>query len=99
MDNIVITGGGTGGHLKVAEAFIDELHKRSYNPIYIGSKNGQDKKWFSHNRKIKKAIFLDSAGVVNKNWLGKIKSLLNIIKLSMHCNDIFEKAGVTKVAF
>ncbi|WP_419769057.1 MAG: UDP-N-acetylglucosamine--N-acetylmuramyl-(pentapeptide) pyrophosphoryl-undecaprenol N-acetylglucosamine transferase [Candidatus Marinarcus sp.] len=97
MDNIVITGGGTGGHLKVAEAFINELHKRSYSPIYIGSKNGQDKQWFANNRKIKKAFFLDSASVVNKDLWGKVKSLYKIMQLAFHCKDIFEKTKITKV--
>lgn len=97
MDKIVITGGGTGGHLKVAQVFINEFHKRGYNPIYIGSKNGQDKQWFGHERKLQKALFLDSKGVVNKNFLGKLKSLFQIAKLAFHCNDIFEKLCVTKV--
>lgn len=97
MDKIVITGGGTGGHLKVAQVFMNEFHKRGYNPIYIGSQNGQDKQWFEHERKLQKAIFLDSRGVVNKDFLGKLKSLFQIIKLSFYCSDIFEKAKVTKV--
>lgn len=98
IDNIVITGGGTGGHLKVAEAFINELHERGFKATYIGSKNGQDKDWFGgHNRKLKKAIFLDSYGVVNKGFFGKIKSLINIIKLSFECNDLFEDKNVNKV--
>lgn len=97
MDKIVITGGGTGGHLKVAQVLMNEFHERGYNPIYIGSTNGQDKQWFEHERKLQKAIFLDSKGVVNKNFLGKIKSLFQIIKLSFYCNDIFDKLKVTKV--
>ena len=97
MDKIVITGGGTGGHLKVAQVFMNEFHKRGYNPIYIGSQNGQDKQWFEHERKLQKALFLDSKGVVNKDFLGKIKSLFQIVKLSFYCSDIFEKVKVTKV--
>lgn len=97
LDNIVITGGGTGGHLKVAQAFIDEFHERGLRPVYIGSKNGQDQTWFGHNRKLKKALFLDSKGVVNKNFFGKIASLFNIIKLAFHCNEIFENNHINKV--
>jgi UDP-N-acetylglucosamine--N-acetylmuramyl-(pentapeptide) pyrophosphoryl-undecaprenol N-acetylglucosamine transferase len=97
MQKIVITGGGTGGHLKVADAFIEEFHKRSYNVVYIGSSNGQDKQWFDKDRRLKKAIFLDSVGVVNKDFKGKIKALFTIIKHAFYCNDLFEKAKITKV--
>ncbi len=55
--SVVITGGGTGGHLKVADAFINEYNKRGIKPIFIGSVNGQDKSWFENDKRLKKAIF------------------------------------------
>lgn len=94
---VVITGGGTGGHLKVAKAFIDEFHKRGISPIFIGSKTGQDEQWFKDERKLKKSFFLDTKGVVDKNFLGKIKSLFQIIKEVNHCLNIFDKAEVKTV--
>jgi len=97
LDKIVITGGGTGGHLKVAQVFMNEFYKRGYKAIYIGSKNGQDKQWFEQERKLQKALFLDSKGVVNKNFWGKIKALFQIVKLALYCNEIFDKLKVTKV--
>ena len=33
---IAITGGGTGGHLKIAKVIKNELNKRGIKPIYIG---------------------------------------------------------------
>lgn len=54
---VVITGGGTGGHLKVADAFIEEFYNRGTSVVFIGSSNGQDKAWFEHDRRLKKAIF------------------------------------------
>lgn len=44
---IVITGGGTGGHLAIARALAQELHKRKIPAIYIGSLYGQDQMWFA----------------------------------------------------
>ncbi len=94
---VVVTGGGTGGHLKVAKAFVEEFHKRGIPVIFIGSKNGQDEAWFKDDRKVKKAFFLDTKGVVNKNLWGKIKSLFQILKETNRCMDIFDKAEVGTV--
>lgn len=54
---VVVTGGGTGGHLKVADAFIEEFHKRGYKVIFIGSANGQDPSWFEDDKRLKKQYF------------------------------------------
>lgn len=95
--SVVITGGGTGGHLKVAKEFIEEFHGRGINPYFIGSKNGQDKEWFARDFHIKKAYFLDSKGVVNKDFKGKMKSLWEIYKEMRHCMELFDKLNVTTV--
>ncbi|MGB5920356.1 UDP-N-acetylglucosamine--N-acetylmuramyl-(pentapeptide) pyrophosphoryl-undecaprenol N-acetylglucosamine transferase [Arcobacter sp.] len=95
---IVITGGGTGGHLKVAKAFIDELAiKRDNKPIFIGSLNGQDKKWFRDYKNLEKAYFLNTRGVVNKGLIGKIKSLGQILFQTIKCCIYFIKNDVKSV--
>ncbi|OBV28778.1 hypothetical protein BKN38_00105 [Helicobacter sp. CLO-3] len=43
---IVITGGGTGGHLSIAQSLGEELRKRGKKAVYIGSLSGQDRAWF-----------------------------------------------------
>lgn len=95
--SIVITGGGTGGHLKVADAFIDEYFNRGYNVIFIGSSNGLDKQWFENDDRLKEKYFLDTRGVVNKNFIGKILSLLNIFKKTYFCLNIFSKYKIKTV--
>ncbi len=97
MSTIIITGGGTGGHLKVAEVFMQELYERGHKLIYIGSTNGQDKKWFEHQDKFDKKFFLESKGVVNKGFFGKIKALFQIAKLTLKCRAIIKQNNVTKV--
>ena len=97
MGSIVITGGGTGGHLKVADALIEEFNKRGIKPIFIGSINGQDKSWFEGDKRLKQAIFLDTKGVVNKKGLGKISSIFQILKAMNKCFDIYDKYEVKNV--
>lgn len=95
--SVVITGGGTGGHLKVADAFIEEFNKRGIPVIFIGSSNGQDKQWFENDKRLKATYFLDTKGVVNKNAFGKVTSLLNIISKTNYCLGLFSKYNVKTV--
>lgn len=95
--SVVITGGGTGGHLKVAKAFVKEFKARGIKPIFIGSTTGQDKSWFEHDQDLKKAIFLETSGVVNKGFWGKIKSLFKIYQAMRHCQDLYDKIDVKVV--
>ena len=94
---VVITGGGTGGHLKVADAFIEEFYSRGIKVIFIGSSNGQDKAWFENDRRLKEAIFLDTRGVVNKKGFSKISSLFNIFSKTLACLDLYKKYNVKTV--
>jgi len=95
--NIAITGGGTGGHLKIAKVIKDELNKRGIKPIYIGSTSGQDRAWFEKENGFEKVYFLNSSGVVNKKGLKKITSLANIFKLSIQAQKILKKHNIQKV--
>lgn len=94
---VVITGGGTGGHLKVADSLIEEFRKQGVSVIFIGSSNGQDKAWFENDKRLKKAIFLDTKGVVNKKGFAKIQSLFNIFLKTLKCLSIFSKHNVKTV--
>ncbi|WP_457562693.1 undecaprenyldiphospho-muramoylpentapeptide beta-N-acetylglucosaminyltransferase [Caminibacter pacificus] len=95
--NILITGGGTGGHLKIAKVIKEELNKKGIKPIYVGSTKGADKEWFAQDEGFSEKYFLDSSGVVNKKGLGKINSLSNIIKLSFEAKKIIKKHNVKAV--
>ena len=95
--NIAITGGGTGGHLKIAKVIKDELNKRGIRPIYIGSTIGQDKEWFLNDNGFSQKYFLSSSGVVNKKGFSKINSLINIVKLSFKARKILKKHNIQKV--
>jgi len=97
QNTIVVTGGGTGGHLSVARSFIDEFHSRGYKVIFIGSTKGQDRQWFEDYPKLYKSYFLDTKGVVNQNFLGKFNSLFMILKAVLKSRKIIRNNNVTKV--
>jgi UDP-N-acetylglucosamine--N-acetylmuramyl-(pentapeptide) pyrophosphoryl-undecaprenol N-acetylglucosamine transferase len=95
--NIVITGGGTGGHLAIAKALKEELNKRGIKPIFIGSSMGQDKDWFENDVGFEKSYFLNSRGVVNKKGLKKFLVLWDIFKATLTCKNIFKTHKVEAV--
>jgi len=95
--SIVITGGGTGGHLVIAKAIKEELNKRGIKPIFIGSSNGQDRAWFEDDEGWEDRYFLDTQGVVNKSGFKKIASLYNISKEILKVKRIFDRYKVDKV--
>lgn len=77
---IVITGGGTGGHLSVASAFVQECKKRNFECYFIGSLRGQDRSYFENDDRLREKFFLDTMGVVNKHGFEKILSVFVQIK-------------------
>lgn len=92
---IVISGGGTGGHLIIAKTLAEELKKRGIKIIFIGSTYGQDQAWFKDSPLFEKKFFLESRGVMNKKFFGKLASLSNILKLSLKCKKIFKEEKVS----
>lgn len=94
---IVITGGGTGGHLSVAESFIDEFFHRGYKIIFIGSTKGQDQQWFANHPKLFETYFMNTKGVVNQTFFGKFNSLYMIFKSVIKAIKIIKENNVQKV--
>jgi len=86
--SIVMTGGGTGGHLAIIRAVKEELILRQAQEplaepvevIYVGSTKGQDKQWFAEDDDFKEKYFFETRGVVNQGALGKVKSLFMMSK-------------------
>ncbi|CUV65152.1 UDP-N-acetylglucosamine--N-acetylmuramyl-(pentapeptide) pyrophosphoryl-undecaprenol N-acetylglucosamine transferase [Sulfurovum sp. enrichment culture clone C5] len=93
---IVMTGGGTGGHLAIIRAVKEELKNEKI--IYIGSTSGQDKGWFGQDSDFEKKYFLQTRGVVNQGILGKIKSLWMLSRAVVISYKIIKQENI-KVVF
>ncbi len=97
MKNIVITGGGTGGHLSIAKAIKDELNKRGVKPIFIGSSSGQDAQWFKDDDGFEACYFLDISSVVDKKYLGFFIALFRIFTQTLKCRNLFKSYNIDRV--
>lgn len=53
---IVLTGGGTGGHLAIVRCLLESAIK-NIECVYIGSQNGQDRAWFESETRFKAKFF------------------------------------------
>ncbi|RLA65710.1 MAG: UDP-N-acetylglucosamine--N-acetylmuramyl-(pentapeptide) pyrophosphoryl-undecaprenol N-acetylglucosamine transferase [Epsilonproteobacteria bacterium] len=87
--SIIMTGGGTGGHLAIIKAVKE--HLRDEELIYIGSTKGQDKQWFEYDDDFSKKYFLGTRGVVNQNIFGKVKSLFMLSKSIFYAIRLIKK--------
>jgi len=94
--SIVMTGGGTGGHLTIIKAVKEHLVDEEL--IYIGSTKGQDQAWFANDKQFKSTHFLETQGVVNQGLLGKFKSIGMLIKATLQARKIL-KNSQAKVVF
>jgi len=89
--SIVMTGGGTGGHLAIVRAVKEELRDSDVELVYIGSSRGQDKQWFEDDNDFKAKYFLDSKGVVNQKGIGKFLSLWGMLKSTLKARKLLKE--------
>ena len=87
--SIVMTGGGTGGHLAIIKAVKEQFKDEEL--VYIGSTKGQDKQWFEDDDDFKEKYFFDTRGVVNQRGLGKLKSLWMMFQAMREARKLLKK--------
>jgi UDP-N-acetylglucosamine--N-acetylmuramyl-(pentapeptide) pyrophosphoryl-undecaprenol N-acetylglucosamine transferase len=92
-----ITGGGTGGHLSIADALCTAAVEHGHEVIFIGSTNGQDRMWFGEHSSFSHVYFLETTGVVNQSKLGKIKALYKIFKAFLKSRELLKKHKIQAV--
>jgi len=95
--NILITGGGTGGHLAIAKSIKEELNKRGLKPIFVGSCFGQDRLWFEKDNGFSQKFFFPIQGVVNKKGIKKFTAIWQIFHLSKKVRTILLQNNINAV--
>ena len=88
---LCITGGGTGGHLMIAQALVEAAVINGHEAIFIGSTHGQDKKYFEERSSFAHVYFLETTGVVNQKGLGKLQALFKIFKAFFKSRSLLKK--------
>ncbi|WP_373035077.1 undecaprenyldiphospho-muramoylpentapeptide beta-N-acetylglucosaminyltransferase [Sulfurimonas sp.] len=91
---LCITGGGTGGHLMIAQALVEAAVKQGHEVIFIGSTSGQDRKYFEDRSAFSNVYFLDTTGVVNQKGFGKLKALYKVFRAFFKSRYILKKHNI-----
>ena len=87
---LCITGGGTGGHLMIAEALVEAAVKDGHEVIFIGSTKGQDKRYFGEHSSFSHVYFLETTGVVNQKGFAKFIALYKIFKAFLKARSLLK---------
>ena len=94
---LCITGGGTGGHLTIAEALAEVAVREGHELIFIGSTHGQDQKYFAGRSHFAQAYFLETTGVVNQKGFKKFIALFKIMKSFFASRKLLKKHKIDAV--
>ena len=92
--SILLTGGGTGGHLAIVRAVKEELLKRGIRPLYVGSESGQDRRWFDGDEDFLAKLFLPTRGVVNRRGVARLASMVQVFKGMLRARRFMKEHGV-----
>ena len=91
---LCITGGGTGGHLMIAQALVEAAVNDGHEVIFIGSTSGQDRKYFEEHSAFSHIYFLETTGVVNQKGFDKLKALYKVFKAFFISRALLKKHDI-----
>lgn len=94
---LCITGGGTGGHLMIAEALSEAAVAQGHEVIFIGSTSGQDRKYFQLHSNFSHVYFLQTTGVVNQKGSAKVKALYKVFTAFLQARKILKKHKIQAI--
>lgn len=91
---LCITGGGTGGHLMIAEALVEAAVVDGHEVIFIGSVHGQDRRYFEGRSAFSHVYFLETSGVVNQKGFKKLKALYKIFLAFLQARRLLKEHAI-----
>ncbi len=94
---ICITGGGTGGHLMIADALAEAAVGDGHELIFIGSTHGQDRKYFGEKSHFSKVYFLETTGVVNQKGIKKLLALYKVTRGFFKARSLLKRHKIKAV--
>lgn len=94
---LCISGGGTGGHLMIAQALCEAAIEQGHDVIFIGSMSGQDRDYFEKGSLFHKVFFLETTGVVNKSGFSKIKAIWLLVKAFFKSITILKENNIDAI--
>ncbi len=94
---ICITGGGTGGHLMIAEVLAKAAVENGHELIFIGSTHGQDRKYFGDRSHFSNVYFLETTGVVNQNGFKKLLAFYKVIRGFFQARSLLKRHKIKAV--
>ena len=94
---LCITGGGTGGHLMIAQALVQAAKQEGHESIFIGSTHGQDRKYFQEDSDFNSVHFFETTGVVNQKGLTKLKALYKVFRALLRARKILKDEKIDAV--
>lgn len=90
---IIITGGGTLGHIFPFLPIVYKIYK-NYNLYYIGTKKGIEEQYFKKNdlnKYFKNCYYLDMIGINRQNIFKNFNMLIKYFKVKMKINCIYKE--------
>lgn len=78
----------------IAQALAEAAVNEGYEVIFIGSKSGQDRKYFQEHSDFSHVYFLDTTGVVNQKGFAKVKALYKVFKAFFVSRRLLKKHNI-----
>lgn len=81
----------------IAGALVEAAAQEGHEAVFIGSKSGQDRKYFESHSTFSHVYFLETTGVVNQKGFKKTKALWLVLKAFFESRKILKEHNIQAV--